>query len=68
MSESNIQIILEQIRRLPQEDRMLLDKELAEMAEAEWRREVDEARHLAREIGLDQAAIDRAVENVRYPK
>lgn len=35
-------------------------------AEAEWRREAEEARKVARARGIDQAAIDRAVEKARY--
>ncbi|HZM26399.1 MAG TPA: DUF433 domain-containing protein [Gemmatimonadales bacterium] len=33
---------------------------------AEWRREVDAAREVAHGKGIDQAAIDRAVEKARY--
>jgi hypothetical protein len=58
--------ILERIQRLPAEDRLLLEECLAEQAEAEWQREAEEARRLARQKGIDQAAIDRAVEKVRH--
>jgi hypothetical protein len=58
--------ILERIQRLPAEDRLLLEKHLAEQAEAEWQGEALEARRLARQKGIDQAAIDRAVEKVRH--
>ena len=58
--------ILESIQRLPAEDRLLLEDHLAQQAEAEWQRGADEARKLARLKGIDQAAIDRAVEKVRY--
>jgi hypothetical protein len=68
MSQSAIQSILEQIQQLPPEDRILLERELAEMSELEWKREAVEARRLARARNLDQAAIDKAIENVRYPK
>jgi hypothetical protein len=61
-----VQEILERISHLPEEDRMVLDEHLAQMAEAEWKREADEARRLARQKGIDQAAIDQAVEKVRY--
>jgi hypothetical protein len=40
---------------------------LAEIAEAEWKREAVVARRIARERGLDQAVIDQAVYDVRYP-
>ncbi len=58
--------ILERIQRLPAADRLVLDEYLDQQAEAEWRRAANEARLLAREKGIDQAAIDRAVEKVRY--
>jgi hypothetical protein len=45
-----------------------LDEQLARMAEEEWLREAEAARRVARERGIDQAAIDRAVEAVRYSR
>ena len=65
MSEA-VQEILQRIQRLSEEDRYLLEEYLAQLAESEWQDEVANARVLAREKGIDQAAIDRAVENVRY--
>jgi len=67
MSEAAVEHILHQIQQLPEEDRLLLEQRLAEWAEAEWRREAEEARRIARERGLDQAAIDQAVRDLRYP-
>jgi len=58
--------ILDRIQRLPTDDRLLLEDCLAQQAEAEWQREAEEARRLASEKGIDQAAIDRAVAKVRY--
>lgn len=66
MSQSNVQIILAQIEQLPEADRLLLDKRLAELAEAEWKREAEAARRLARERGVDQAAIDQAIQDLRH--
>jgi len=60
-----VQEILERIQHLPEEDRDILDEQLAQMAEAEWRREATEVRRVARLKGIDQAAIDSAVEEVR---
>jgi hypothetical protein len=60
--------ILDRIRRLPDQDRLVLDEQLALLAEAEWQREAEGARALAKQKGIDQAAIDRAVEAVRYSK
>ena len=57
--------ILDRIQRLRAQDRLLLEDYRAQQAEAEWRREAEEGRKLARLKGIDQAAIDRAVENIR---
>jgi len=65
MSEAVLDI-LHRIEQLPEEDRLLLEEHLALAAEAEWRREAEEARKVARAKGIDQAAIDRAVEEARY--
>jgi hypothetical protein len=66
MGGSNVQAILDQIQQLPEADRLLLEQRLAELAETEWRRETETARRLAREKGLDQATIDRAIHDLRY--
>jgi pimeloyl-CoA synthetase len=65
MSEA-VHDILERIERLPVNERQELEALLAQQAEAEWQREAAEARKLAREKGINQDAIDRAVEKVRY--
>ncbi len=65
MSEA-VQEIMERIQQLPEEDRLLLDEQLARQAEAEWKREAAAARRLAQKKGIDQAAIDLAVEQIRY--
>jgi hypothetical protein len=65
MSEA-VQEILERIDQLPEEDRLVLEEVLTERAEAEWRREAESALHIARERGIDQAAIDRAIHDLRY--
>ena len=65
MSEA-VKEILKRIHELPEEDRLALDERLAEEAETEWKRAAEEAREVARQKGIDQAAIDRAVEKVRY--
>jgi hypothetical protein len=66
MSEITVLEILDRIQKLPEEDRLLLEERLAVLAATEWKREAEEVRRIARERGLDQAAIDRAVEEVRY--
>jgi hypothetical protein len=65
MSQAVLEI-LDRIRHLPEEDRLVLDEQLALLAEADWQKEAAEARRLARQKGIDQAAIDRAVDAVRY--
>jgi hypothetical protein len=65
MSEA-VQEILQRIHQLPEEDRLQLEEHLVLEAETEWKRAAEEARRLAREQGIDQAAIDRAVEKIRY--
>jgi hypothetical protein len=67
MSEA-IREILHRIEQLPEEDRLLLEERLTEIAEAEWKREAELARRIARERGLDQAAIDQAIRELRYPE
>jgi hypothetical protein len=67
MSEAAVLGILRRIEQLPEEDRLLLEERLGELAEVEWRREAEDARRLARQKGIDQAAIDQAIHDVRYP-
>ena len=67
MSESAVQEILERIQQLPDEERMLLNERLAEFAEEEWRHATAAARSSARARGIDQTAIDRAIEELRHP-
>lgn len=64
MSEA-VKEILQRIQRLPEEDHLELEEHFAKLAEAEWQRETEEARRIARQQGIDQAAIDQAVEKVR---
>jgi hypothetical protein len=67
MSSPVVEEILERIEQLSAEDRLLLEERLVERAEAEWRQEAEKARQLARQQGLDQAAIDRTIQELRYP-
>jgi len=66
MSEA-VREILQRIEQLPEEDRLVLEERLTEIAEADWKREAENARRIARERGLDQAAIDQAIRDIRYP-
>ncbi len=65
MSEAVVRDILQQIERLSDQDRLDLSIRLAEHQEDEWRAEAEMARRIAREMGITQAAIDQAVNDVR---
>jgi hypothetical protein len=65
MSRAVVDHILEQIKRLPVEERRLLDEMLAEQEGQEWREEAAKAREEAQRRGLDQAVIDQAVRGCR---
>jgi hypothetical protein len=66
MSRSAVQEILKKIDALPDKDRQRLERELVARAEAQWQGLAKAARAEARRRGIDQAAIDRAVRQVRY--
>jgi hypothetical protein len=66
MTETAVYDILNQIKQLPEDDRLLLDDLLARDEEGEWRHEAAEARRKAGEKGIDQATIDRAVHAFRH--
>jgi len=61
-----VDAILQQIEHLGEDDRVLLDQRLSELAEAKWQIEAKQARAIALDLGTDQQTIDKAVENVRY--
>jgi len=61
-----LEAILEQIERLDDADRLVLEQRLQELSEAQWKQEADSARAVARERGIDQRAIDDAVKELRY--
>lgn len=63
-----VQEILQRIQQLPEDDRLVLQQELARQADLEWQREAENARQLARQRGIDQAAIDKAIDSIRYGK
>ncbi|MCP5119263.1 MAG: hypothetical protein GY953_51330 [bacterium] len=66
MSAAAVHQVFDRIKRMSAEDRILLDRLLARLGEEEWRREAESARRMARERGVDQEAIDRAVDRIRY--
>lgn len=58
--------ILERIEQLPQPQRVELQGELSRLEEEEWLGLLSEARRSARQRGIDDEAIARAVESLRY--
>jgi hypothetical protein len=63
---TEVREILERIRRLPESDRLELRSELSREEEQEWVQMLTQAREMARQRGIDDAAIVRAVESLRY--
>ena len=61
-----VDAILQQIERLDEADRMMLEQRLQELAEAQWRQAAEEARVIAHQRGIDQQVIDDAVDDLRY--
>jgi len=68
MSRATVDEILDRINQLPEEDRRLLDELLARQEDREWREEAAKARETAQNRGIDQGAVDRAVQAVRHGK
>jgi hypothetical protein len=58
--------IWQQIQTLDEADRLALELRLHELDEAQWHQELEAARVVARERGIDQRSIDDAVEQIRY--
>jgi anti-sigma factor RsiW len=68
MVTPNVQRILKEIDALSDEERAALESQLADRFEAEWWREVEKARQSAEARGIDESAVRRAIEEVRYGK
>jgi len=66
MNESAIDHILQQIQLLGEDEQLRLHERLTAIADERWREEAASARRIALAKGIDQAAIDRAVDKVRY--
>ena len=66
MSRATVDDILDRIKQLPREDRLLLDELLAQQEDQEWREEATKARKMAQNRGINQGTIDRAVHAVRH--
>jgi hypothetical protein len=68
MGKADVDEILRRIDSLPEEDRLALEEQLDLRIEREWLAEMVEARRIAREQGIDQDAIDRAISEIRRGK
>jgi hypothetical protein len=66
MSVAAVHEILDKIQQLSDDERLLLHDRLAALEDAEWRKEAEKARRIAQEKGIDQAAIDQAIQEIRY--
>jgi 2-hydroxychromene-2-carboxylate isomerase len=68
MSSAAVHDIWDRIHALSEEDRLAFEREWACWVEEQWRSSSQEARKVAAQEGLDDAAIARAVDEVRYGK
>ncbi len=66
MSTAAVHALVDRVQRLREDERQLFDELLGQLEEQEWRRESKNARRSARDRGIDQEAIDRAVADIRY--
>jgi len=58
--------ILKEIESLDAEDRACLETEMARRLDIQWKREVVQARRIARRRHIDQETIDRTILRRRY--
>jgi hypothetical protein len=66
MIHPTVDYVLELIARMPEEDRLALEKRLSERIDAEWEAAVAENRRLAQERGITDETIDSAIHRRRY--
>lgn len=60
----HVDAIMQQIECLDEADRLALEHRLQELSESEWKQEVEHARDIACQQGIDQGTIDDAVEKL----
>jgi acetyl-CoA carboxylase carboxyltransferase component len=65
-SKAAVQAILREIEALGDDERLELEQELSRRLERKWEEQIAQARREAAERGIDQAAIDQAIERRRY--
>lgn len=61
-----VDTILQQIESLSEDDRLVLQERLQDLAEADWQKEAAAARAVARERGIDQRSIGTSINELRY--
>jgi len=66
MSHPTVDYVLQLIEQMPEEDRLALEKRLSERLEAEWDKVVAENCRIARQRGINEETIDRAIHRRRY--
>src|SRR5262249_38200831 len=66
LMSTNVRDILDRIRQLSEAERLELAMELDRQEEIEWSQLLTEARQETRRRGIDDEAIARAVESLRY--
>lgn len=54
------------IERMPEDDRLALEKRLSQRLEAEWREAVAENRRIAQARGITEDTIEQAIQRRRY--
>jgi hypothetical protein len=66
MSHSAVQEILNRIQNLSDQEREDLESRWTALLDEEWQKEMEQARTLARNKGLNQEQIDQAIHRMRY--
>ena len=66
MSHSAVQEILNRIQNLSDQEREDLESRWTALLDEAWQKEVEQARTLARNKGLNQEQIDQAIHRMRY--
>jgi hypothetical protein len=66
MSHPTVDHVFELIEQMSGDDRLMLEKRLARRLDAEWDEAVAENRRIARERGITEETIDRAIHRRRY--
>jgi hypothetical protein len=66
INNPTVEHILELIEQMPEEDRLALETRLSQRLEAEWEKSIAENQRIARDQGITEESIDRAIHRRRY--